>query len=525
MSTFFSQGHLPTLKNINKQLEISQAVVSAAQMQQIEHWVFDQGMPVPALMEKAGLQISQRLQQLYPLTQYPKVGILVGPGHNGGDALVVARELALQGYQVKLFFPVARLKPLTQNHADYAQSLGIAWSNSVKDFADCDFWVDGLFGLGLTRNLTGAIANCVEELNQLPMPGISIDLPSGIHTNTGEILGTAVRAERSFCLGLWKRAYFQDSALPYFGQAELLDIGLPFQAIENILGNHCPVQVLGFHQAKQALPFTKPLTTHKYHEGNLLLICGSHQYAGGAILTSLGARASGVGMVSVAVPETIKPLIHAQCPEALVIGCPETNRGAIANVPNLDLHRYTAIALGPGLGLDAGALVESVLSAPCPLILDADGLNQVAHQQLLPRLGQRSAPTVLTPHAGEFKRLFPEIDPGDRLLAVQTSSRISQTTVLLKGAKTAIASPDGSTWVIKDSTPALARGGSGDVLTGLMGGLLAQKSAIALGQRVATAAWWHAQAGILAAKERTILGVDAWHLSQYLIPAGRQWLD
>jgi NAD(P)H-hydrate epimerase len=108
---------------------------------------------------------------------------------------------------------------------------------------------------------------------------------------------------------------------------------------------------------------------------------------------------------------------------------------------------------------------------------------------------------------------------------VQTSSRISQTTVLLKGARTAIASPDGTTWVIKDSTPALARGGSGDVLTGLMGGLLAQKSDIALGQRVATAAWWHAQAGILATKERTILGVDAWHLSQYLIPACRQWLD
>jgi NAD(P)H-hydrate epimerase len=213
-------------------------------------------------------------------------------------------------------------------------------------------------------------------------------------------LGTAVRADHSFCLGLWKRAYFQDSALAYCGQAELLDIGLPSKAIENILGNPCPIQVLSSNQAKQALPFTKPLVTHKYCQGNLLLICGSHQYAGGAILTSLGARASGVGMVTVAVPESIKSLIHSQCPEALVIGCPETDTGAIANIPNLDLARYTAIALGPGLGLDAGALVESVMSATCPLILDADGLNQVAHQQLLPKLSQRSAPTVLTPHGG-----------------------------------------------------------------------------------------------------------------------------
>ena len=501
------------------------AVVSAAQMQEIENWIFAQGMPIPALMEKAALQISQRLQQLYPLDRYPKVGILVGPGHNGGDALVVARELTLQGYQVKVFLPIAQLKPLTQNHADYAKSLGIAWVDSIKDFADCDFWVDGLFGFGLTRNLTGAIANYVEELNQLPIPGISIDLPSGIHTDTGEILGTAVQAEHSFCLGLWKRAYFQDRALPYCGQAELLNIGLPSKAIEHILGNPCPVQILSSNQAKQALPFNKPLVTHKYQQGNLLLICGSHQYAGGAILTSLGARASGVGMVTVAVPESIKPLIHAQCPEVLVIGCPETATGAIANLPTLDLDRYTAIAIGPGLGLDAGPLVESVISAPCTLIVDADGLNQVAHRQLLFLLGQRSAPTVLTPHAGEFKRLFPEIDLGDRLLAVQTSAQISQTTVLLKGAKTAIASPNGRTWVIKDSTPALARGGSGDVLTGLMGGLLAQESNIPLGQRVATAAWWHAQAGILAAKERTVLGVDAWHLSQYLIPACGQWLD
>jgi NAD(P)H-hydrate epimerase len=230
-------------------------------------------------------------------------------------------------------------------------------------------------------------------------------------------------------------------------------------------------------------------------------------------------------MVTVAVPESIKPLIHSQCPEALVLGCPETETGAIANIPNLDLDCYTAIAMGPGLGLDAELSVESFISAPCPLIVDADGLNQVAHQQLLPKLGQRSAPTVLTPHAGEFKRLFPDIDLGDRLLAVATSAQASQLTILLKGAKTAIASPDGKIWVIKNSTPALARGGSGDVLTGLMGGLLAQKSNISLGQRVATAAWWHAQAGILAAQARTVLGVDAWHLSQYLIPACGQWLD
>ncbi|MFN9176471.1 MAG: NAD(P)H-hydrate dehydratase [Synechocystis sp.] len=502
-----------------------QPVVSAAQMQQIETWMFEQGMPVPALMEKAALQIAQKLQQLYPLAQSPKAGILVGPGHNGGDGLVVARELTLQGYQVKVLMPLLRLKSLTQSHANSAKALGIAWGESAADFEDCDFWVDGLFGIGLTRPLTGAIANYVNELNQLPIPGVSIDLPSGLHTDTGEVLGAAVQAQRSFCLGLWKRAYFQDEALPYCGQTDLLEIGIPGAAINAILGQFYPVQLLTPTQAMQTLPLPRPPVTHKYQQGHGLFICGSQQYAGGAILTALGARASGVGMVTIAVPESLKALIHAQCPEALVMGCPETASGAIAALANPDLSPYTAIALGPGLTLQSGLLVERVLPANCPLIIDADGLNQIAKRELLPRLAQRSAPTILTPHLGEFKGLFPEIDESDRIHAVQIAAQLSQTIVLLKGAKTAIASPEGQTWIIKNSTPALARGGSGDVLTGLMGGLLAQNAVATWVERVAAAAWWHAQAGLFAVGDRTELGVDAFHLSQALIPTLAQGLN
>ena len=168
--------------------------------------------------------------------------------------------------------------------------------------------------------------------------------------------------------------------------------------------------------------------------------------------------------------------------------------------------------------------MEAVLSAPCPLIIDADGLNQIAKRELLPRLAPRSAPTVLTPHLGEFKRLFPELDESDRLHAVQVAAQLSQTIVLLKGAKTAIATPAGQIWLIKDSTPALARGGSGDVLTGLLGGLLAQPSPQPWGQRVAAAAWWHSQGALLAVGDRTVLGVDAFHLSQSLIPVLDYWL-
>jgi NAD(P)H-hydrate epimerase len=215
-------------------------------------------------------------------------------------------------------------------------------------------------------------------------------------------------------------------------------------------------------------------------------------------------------------------------PEALTIGCPETATGAIAELAPLaaDFNRYEAIACGPGLTLEAIAPVKAALTAACPLVLDADGLNILAQLGTISHLTQRQFPTVLTPHAGEFKRLFPELPSleGDRLQTVQTAASGSGATVLLKGARTAITTPDGSVWLIGESTPALARGGSGDVLTGLIGGLLAQIAITGqpLATIVAAAAWWHAQAGILAAQERTELGVDAYTLSQYL---HRVWLS
>jgi ADP-dependent NAD(P)H-hydrate dehydratase / NAD(P)H-hydrate epimerase len=255
-----------------------------------------------------------------------------------------------------------------------------------------------------------------------------------------------------------------------------------------------------------------------------LLICGSRRYAGGAILTALGARGSGVGMLSIAVPESLKHLLVSHLPEALVIGCPETETGAIAQLQlpeKTQLNAFSAIAIGPGLTKDATSIVQEVLSCDRPLVLDADGLNILAQLGTIPTLQKRQATTILTPHTGEFARLFPDIADAkqDRVKAVREAAAQSGAVVLLKGARTAIANPQGSVWINPESTPALARGGSGDVLTGLLGGLLAQgvNKDIAVEDIVATAAWWHAQAGILAANERTELGVDAFTLSQYLL--------
>ncbi len=517
---------------------IQRFAVTAEQMRQIEGRIFAAGMPVAALMEKVGGLLVQRLLERSLLKEGDRIGILVGSGHNGGDALVMTRELHLSGYEVLRYQPLTNLKDLTAEHSRYADSLGIAKFDSVEPLQTCDLIIDGLFGFGLTRSLEGNIAHAVQEINQWQKPVVSLDLPSGIQTDTGAALGSAIRATHTFCLGLWKLAFLQDQALEYMGIADLIDFGIPLADIHAVLGENPLMQRITTASAIAALPLPRPASTHKYQQGHLLLVCGSRRYMGAAILAGSAARASGVGMLSIAVPQSCQPLLVSHLPDALSIGCPETESGAIAHLPDsVDLTQYDAIACGSGLTMDAKTVVQQVLGSSCPLILDADGLNILASAPEAPR---RRAATILTPHAGEFKRLFPDLTnlplalTNDRLQTVQKAAQQSGAIVLLKGARTAIATPQGYVWLNPDSTPALARGGSGDVLTGLMGGLLAQIVRSTLGESVLgerlleesaiasavqSATWWHSQAGILAAQTRTDLGVDATTLSQFLIPA------
>lgn len=498
---------------------IESFVVTAEQMRQIEGRVFAAGMPVAALMEKVAGLMTQRIVGLYPQSQ--QVGILVGPGHNGGDALVVARELHLRGYGVRVYAPFPRLKDLTAAHAQYCQSLGIPWVK-VTDLQSCDLLIDGLFGFGLERPLDGEIAAAIDRINQWPMPIVSIDLPSGLHTDTGQVMGKAIRATHTLCLGLWKQGLLQDHALAWVGEADLIDFGLPCADIQAILTPTPAVNRITTAWACSQLPLDRPAATHKYKMGHGLLIVGSRQYAGAAILAGLGARATGLGMLSIAVPTSLKPLVLAQLPDALIIDCPETERGAIARLPDgMNWQTYSAIGFGCGLTTEIESLLPEVLLSQRPLVLDADGLNVLAQLGTRTGLANRSAPTILTPHEGEFRRLFPDLTMDCRLTAVQMAAQSASAIVLLKGARVMIS--DGqTTWINPDSSAALARGGSGDVLTGLTLGLLAQQGLNSPIATVAAAAWWHAQAGIWAARDRTVMGVDAQTLTQALIPALRQ---
>ncbi|AFY59898.1 bifunctional ADP-dependent NAD(P)H-hydrate dehydratase/NAD(P)H-hydrate epimerase [Synechococcus sp. PCC 6312] len=519
--------------------EILAYVATASQMQQIEAWLFGCGMPVAALMEKVGLLLSQRMQGLFPRQLFPRVGVLVGPGHNGGDALVVARELQQQGYQVTVFHPFTRRKELTGDHAYFATSLGIPFANNIAELRDSDWLVDGLFGFGLDRPLTDIALSTVQAVNIWNRPVVSIDLPSGLHTDSGEILGGAIRASHTLCLGLWKLGLMQDHALAWCGELELLDFGLPIVAIEAILGRVPKLQCLTPQAIASHLPLERPPATHKYQQGHLLLVGGSKTYGGSIVLATLAAKSTGIGMLSVAVPARWQELVLQQAPDAIVIPCPETPEGAIAGLPQgMDLSSFDAIACGPGLTMFAEAVVRQVLDSDCPLILDADGLNILAQLNPVSGLSTRKAPTILTPHPGEFRRLFPglvvvkansegspekttyppaEAAPNlNRSVITPQAARQTGAIVLLKGARTVVATPDGRAWINGESTPGLARGGSGDVLTGLIGGLLGQIPPV---EATLTAMGWHAQAGRLAAKHRSVLGVDARSLGDFLIPA------
>ena len=513
-------------------LAIQSVVVTAEQMQQIEGRLFEAGMPVAALMEKVSERIVRWFVARYGLDK-GHIGVLAGPGHNGGDALVVARELYHAGYRVSVYQPFPKLKALTQQHANYARNLGIPFVETAEALTGCDAIIDGWFGFGLTRPITDALAADIEQINQQSADVFSIDLPSGIHTDTGRVLGTAIKASHTACLGLWKRGFMQEEAIAYLGKCSLIDFDIPIADIHAVLGKSPAVQRLTDEQAIAHLPLHRSATVHKYKAGHLLLIAGSKQYAGAALLTGLGAIASGVGMLTLAVPESIRLALLPQLPAALLLGCPETESGAIARLSDsldsdgLNLEKYDAIALGPGLTQSAPNLLKTVFKANCPLLLDADGLNLLAKDNPIQELQNRTSPVVLTPHLGEFKRLFPDIAqdadnvlPGEiALKAAAASSAI----VLLKGPRSAVATSQ-RLWFNPHSTPALARGGSGDVLTGLMGGLLASEAQSnqwkerpeSLVSAVLSAVWWHSQAAIYASEQRSLLGVDPLHLARSL---------
>ena len=462
------------------------------------------GLPVAALMEAVGQQMAewclrrrQRLEQ--------GVLVLVGPGHNGGDGLVVARRLMAAGVEVRLWAPLPLRQTLTQEHWRHLEWFGATVLGRDPDPRDPALWVEALFGLGQQRPLPQDLALLFSERERV-QPGrlISLDVPAGMHSNHGRVhAGGGAVASDTLSVGLVKRGLVQDAALAHVGRVHRLDPGVPRQLINQ--GEAAAVlRVMANDLVTLPVPREAP-TAMKYQRGRVMLMAGSACYRGAALLAAHGVMASGVGSLNAVLPEAVADAIWQWIPElVLSAALPATASGGLAWGPWLadaDLSRLDALLLGPGLGgIDAPweAWAEPLLSFEGLLVLDADGLNAMAASEQGWRwLCRRAFPTWITPHGSEFARLFPVFRGGEPLESAQRAAAESGAVVLLKGAHSLIADPKGEVHQLVDTSVQVARTGLGDLLAGFAVGWGARCLACGeepRGAALAAAALLHAEA-------------------------------
>ena len=465
-------------------------LLSSRAMQQLEAALFAEGLPVAALMEQAGLGLAQAVLQ-HPELKRHGLLVLVGPGHNGGDGLVVARELHLRGIAVRIWSPFNAHKPLTAEHLRYAQWLGIPRLESAPDPNDPALWLDALFGLGQQRPLGSELSDVLQARQRCGGLLWNIDGPSGLNSDTGLPTGAGTACcQRSLIVGLWKRGFWQDSALAWVGQQQRIPLSLPSSVLPS-LGEEASLGLWSTDLGSREAPWPQPpLSATKHGRGRLRVFAGCSEYLGAARLSLEGASSSGIGWLEGVVPPPLAEQLWQVLPHVLLPN------------PETPLERLDAVAYGPGLG--SGELKTELQHFAGLLLLDADGLNRLAAQgNVQAWLQERRGPTWLTPHGAEFNRLFPELAdlPPDQ--AASQAAQQSQCWVLRKGARTLIASPDGQLRQVLQSDARAARAGLGDVLSGYAAAIGAMGLAAGLtpsGDRfdglLALAALAHATAGI-----------------------------
>lgn len=424
------------------------------------------GIPSELLMEAAGLAVATAAREM--LSPGCTVGLLVGPGQNGGDALVAGRHLISWGYPVKAFVAEGANPPrgAAASNLDRLKSFpGVSFPHGPDDSpGNVSLVVDGLFGTGLRTAPRGAGAALLRAALEWDRPRLAVDIPSGIDAATGEIPGMALRADVTVTFGAPKPGHLMAPGRFLCGRLQVAPIGLPPLLVDS------PVRWVAGTDG--LLPPWDP-EDHKRSRGRVLLIAGSDGMAGAAGLSALGALRSAAGLVHLAVPKALEPRYAALCPEALTIPLAPGDGEACEQV-RLAAERADAVGVGPGLGRlpRTRALVATALQASGgPVVLDADALWAVGETRKL--LLDASGPLVMTPHEGEFRRLFPTLE-GSPLDRAQKAARESGAICLLKGPSTVVASPSGEAAILTEATDLLAQGGSGDVLTGVLVALLAR---------------------------------------------------
>lgn len=409
-------------------------ILTAEEMVAAEHAAMAGGVSVGELMERAGRAVADIAWRMVGKSE---VLILCGPGNNGGDGYVVARLLAERGCDV-------RVAALADPQTDVAKTARMRWEGSVEPIAgakSAPLLIDAVFGTGLARPLNQALARALADHVKKARHSIAVDLPSGIETDSGALLSPVPSCDVTVALGARKPAHLLQPAAGYMGRVMLGDIGIAASSHLHVLG-----------RPKLTAPSADD---HKYSRGYVLVAAG--EMPGAAALTAMAAMRAGAGYVALA-GET------AAVPHALVHK-PTEDAGALAH--HLDDSRISVVAIGPGLGNqeDGRHRFERALMAGHRLVIDADALNLLADSGLGAVRDQKALP-ILTPHAGEFVRLFGE-GKGSKVDRARDAAERSESVVIFKGNDTVIAAPDGRAVIAQPAPSWLASAGTGDVLTGI----------------------------------------------------------
>ncbi len=469
-------------------------VVTGRQMAELDRITTERyGISSLVLMENAGRSCAERilrvLEDKVGAPEEASVAIVCGRGNNGGDGLVIARHLHNRGVYVEVFLLAEedRLSPDARTQYEILGKLDVERRivrdpEGVEDLRayleEVHLCVDAILGTGITSPLEGIVREVVEVINLSMAPVFAVDIPSGIDASTGRILGEAIRADYTGTFGLLKIGHVLLPGSIHCGETDVYDIGIPSKAVFDA---EIKTEVLEERVVKSMLSI-RPPDFHKGDAGRVFIVGGSPGLTGAPCLAGRAAMRMGAGLITTLVPETLRPVVEAKLMEVMSSGLPDGGTGCLLKecLPELleRIQRADFVVLGPGMGTYPGAadfVAGLVPKIKVPFLVDADGLNALAGQVDVLRKAQ--APCIITPHPGEMSRLTREsieAIEASRIGAAQHFAEEQNVTVILKGARTVIATPKGDVFINSTGNPYMASGGMGDALSGLVAALASQ---------------------------------------------------
>jgi len=465
-------------------------VATAAEMRLIDKRAINEyGIPGIVLMENAGVSVVKEIEKIIGDYRDKRICVFAGKGNNGGDGFVVARHAVNRGAKVKVFLVGqksavtgdAQVNLLTLERMDI-EVVELRrerdWDKAriAAQFADC--LVDALLGTGIYGEISAEFAQAVDLIDEAAKPVISIDIPSGIHSDTGQVCGKAVTAVCTVTFGLPKLGLLLYPGVDYTGRVVVADIGIPHQLL---MDPQIRQNQITMEHIRTILP-KRHSAAHKGSCGKVLVVAGSQGLTGAAFLSSSAALRAGAGLVTLGIAAGLHDIMEIKLTEVMTHPLPEVAKGVLGSSSLEDIFLLAsdnnALAIGPGLGRaqDTLTMVRDVVQlAERPLVIDADALFAlVGHTEIL---SGASVLPVVTPHPGEMARLMGrsigEIN-GNRIATARQAAEQWGSIVVLKGAHTVIAFPDGEIYINLTGNPGMATGGTGDVLTGIIAGLIAQ---------------------------------------------------